>query len=93
MLITAYTIVLGLILHELPEGFAMANAYLQDCSLGIMVAIAIALHNIPEKFATVVPLLAAGESKKTFLTSACYQPWLNRQGRYWTLWPSTFFPD
>jgi ZIP family zinc transporter len=48
-------IVFGLVLHDLPEGFAMANAYVAAPGLGVMTAIAIALHNIPEEFAMAVP--------------------------------------
>jgi len=62
---TAYLIAAGLILHDFPEGFAMANSYVYAPSLGIIVAMAIALHNIPEEFAMAMPLIAAGEKKKT----------------------------
>jgi ZIP family zinc transporter len=54
----AYLIVFGLILHDVPEGFAMANAFLASPSLGVLVAAAIALHNIPEEFAMAVPAVA-----------------------------------
>lgn len=53
-----YLVMLGLILHDLPEGFAMANAFLSSPSLGLFVAFAIALHNIPEEFAMAVPAVA-----------------------------------
>ena len=55
---TAYLVAFGLILHDFPEGFAMANSYIASPSLGIAVAVAIALHNIPEEFAMAVPLVA-----------------------------------
>ncbi len=45
----------GLALHDFPEGIAMANAYLEAPSLGILVFSAVALHNIPEGFAMAVP--------------------------------------
>ncbi len=54
----AYLIVFGLILHDVPEGFAMANAFLSSPSLGLLVALAIAIHNIPEEFAMAVPAVA-----------------------------------
>jgi ZIP family zinc transporter len=53
-----YLVVFGLILHDVPEGFAMANAFLASPSLGLLVAAAIALHNIPEEFAMAVPAVA-----------------------------------
>lgn len=58
LLRTAHLIVLGLILHDFPEGFAMANAYIASPSMGVAVSLAIALHNIPEEFAMAVPLVA-----------------------------------
>lgn len=54
----ANMVVAGLILHDVPEGFAMANAYVSSPSLGVLVALAIALHNLPEEFAMAVPAMA-----------------------------------
>jgi ZIP family zinc transporter len=54
---SAYLVAFGLILHDVPEGFAMANAYLASPALGVLVALAIALHNLPEQFAMAVPLV------------------------------------
>ena len=59
LLRTAYLVVFGLILHDFPEGFAMANAYISSPSLGIAVALAIALHNITEEVAMAVPVVAS----------------------------------
>jgi len=52
---SVYLVVFGLILHDVPEGFAMANAYVASSSLGLLVSVAIALHNVPEEFAMAVP--------------------------------------
>jgi len=68
MIRSAYLVAVGLVLHDLPEGFALANSYVLSPSLGIFVAIAIAAHNIPEEFAMAVPVLAA--KKKRFLFAA-----------------------
>lgn len=54
---SAYLVVFGLILHDFPEGFAMANSFVASPSLGVLVAIGIALHNLPEEFAMAVPVL------------------------------------
>lgn len=62
----AYLVAIGMILHDFPEGFAMANSYLISPSVGIFLAIAIAIHNIPEEFAMAVPLIIAGK-KKSFI--------------------------
>lgn len=55
---SVHLVVIGLILHDLPEGFAMANAYIASPSLGVLVALAIALHNLPEELAIAVPAIA-----------------------------------
>jgi zinc transporter, ZIP family len=62
----AYLVALGLILHDVPEGFAMANAFLASPSLGVLVAIAIALHNIPEEFAIAIPAVAGKDRALLF---------------------------
>jgi ZIP family zinc transporter len=66
----AYLVVFGLILHDVPEGFAMANAFLASPSLGLLVALAIALHNIPEEFAMAVPTVAV-KNRTLMFKAAC----------------------
>jgi len=53
-------IAMGITLHNLPEGFAVAAGYAYLPRLGMIIAIAIMLHNIPEGIATAVPLSVAG---------------------------------
>jgi ZIP family zinc transporter len=65
---SAYLVVFGLVLHDVPEGFAMANAYVSSPALGVLVALAIALHNLPEEFAMSVPAVMI--RSKTFLFGA-----------------------
>jgi ZIP family zinc transporter len=65
---SAYLVAIGLILHDVPEGFAMANAYVAASDVGVLVAVAIALHNIPEEFAMAVP--AAALRRRRFLIRA-----------------------
>lgn len=64
LLKAAYLCALGLIIHDFPEGFAMANSYIHSPNLGILIAISIALHNIPEEFAIAVPIILAREEKR-----------------------------
>jgi ZIP family zinc transporter len=68
LLRTAYLVAFGLILHDVPEGFAMANAYIASPSLGVLVALAIAIHNIPEEFAMAVPIVMV--KRRRFLYTA-----------------------
>lgn len=52
------------------EGLATFTSALQDPHLGIAIAIAIAIHNIPEGIATSVPIYyATGSRKKAFMVS------------------------
>jgi ZIP family zinc transporter len=74
---SAYLVVIGLILHDVPEGFAMANAYIAAPALGVLVAIAIALHNLPEEFAMAVPVVLSRSRRMLFgaaLLSAMAEP-------------------
>jgi ZIP family zinc transporter len=63
---SAYLIVLGLLLHDVPEGFAMANDYIASPPHGVATAIAIALHNLPEEFAMAVPVAVLGSRRALF---------------------------
>src|SRR3989339_188881 len=59
----AYLVGVGLILHDFPEGFALASSYIHSSNLGILVALSIALHNLPEEWAMSVPLVVLGKKK------------------------------
>jgi len=63
---SAYLVAFGLILHDVPEGFAMANAYVATPTLGVLVAVAIALHNVPEEFAMAVPVMLLRSKRLLF---------------------------
>ncbi|MFC2174864.1 ZIP family metal transporter [archaeon] len=67
---TSYMVALGLIIHDFPEGFAMAVAFMVNPAAGIAIAIGIALHNIPEEFALGVPLIIAHKKKELFKLAA-----------------------
>ena len=60
-----------LLVHSLPEGFAMGSAYASDVSgLALFVIVAIALQNIPEGTAVAIPMEAAGYSRSRQFWSA-----------------------
>jgi ZIP family zinc transporter len=74
---SAYLVVFGLILHDVPEGFAMANAYIAAPGLGVLIGLAIALHNLPEEFAMAVPAVMLRSRRFLFgaaLLSALAEP-------------------
>lgn len=57
-----YLIALGIALHDMPEGIAIAAGYSASTMLGPVLVMAIGLHNIPEGMATAAPLRAGGIS-------------------------------
>ena len=58
-------------LHNFPEGIVTFIGSVNDLSFGLVIGLAIALHNIPEGMAISVPIYhATGSKKKAFLYSA-----------------------
>jgi len=65
-------IAIGISLHNLPEGIAVALGYSYVPEIGVLIAIAIALHNIPEGVAIALPLHTSGASKWTAFRLALF---------------------
>jgi len=61
---TATLIAIGMSLHNMPEGFAVAAGFYHLPAFGLLVAGAIALHNIPEGITISLPIISAGGSRK-----------------------------
>src|SRR5262245_572317 len=60
---TAVLVFAVLLVHSLPEGFAIGTAYASDTGgLALFVIVAIAVQNIPEGTAVAIPMEAAGYS-------------------------------
>lgn len=58
-----YLIMLGIALHDLPEGMAIALGDIMKNRTGMVIALGIGIHNIPEGMAIAVPLVMAGMRK------------------------------
>ncbi|WP_366923696.1 ZIP family metal transporter [Metallumcola ferriviriculae] len=67
MLNMGYLIAVGIALHDVPEGMAIAVGYAAEAKLGVVLVLAIALHNIPEGMAAAAPLLMGGSSFKRIM--------------------------
>lgn len=68
---TALYLIVGISLHNLPEGMAMAIGTVTDMKTGIAIALAIAIHDIPEGICTAAPFYhSTGQRLKSFLVSA-----------------------
>jgi ZIP family zinc transporter len=60
-------IILGVFIHNFPEGMATFIGTITEINLGLVLALAITLHNIPEGIAVSIPIYAyTGSKKKAF---------------------------
>ena len=62
-----YLIMLGIALHDLPEGMAIALGSEMKARTGAVIALGIAIHNIPEGMAIAAPLIMGGMKKSKVL--------------------------
>ena len=62
MLSTAVMLLVGIALHNFPEGIAAGSAFDAEKHLGLSLLVIVAVHNIPEGFSVAVPLRAGGVS-------------------------------
>jgi ZIP family zinc transporter len=67
---TGTLMVIGISLHNLPEGIAVASGYSYAPEIGLIVTIAIALHNIPEGIAIAMPIRMSGAPRWTAFRTA-----------------------
>lgn len=56
--------VVGIAIHNFPEGMAVTMVALDNLSLAIPLAVAIAIHNIPEGIAVAMPMYYATKSRR-----------------------------
>lgn len=55
-----YLIMLGIAMHDFPEGIAIALGYEMKIRTGAVIALGIGIHNIPEGMAIAAPLIMSG---------------------------------
>ncbi len=61
-------LVIGIALHNIPEGLAIGAGFAITAELGIVIALAIAIQDLPENIATIVPLYSITKKKaKSFI--------------------------
>ena len=68
---TAVYLLLGIFMHNFPEGMAIATGTVTNFNVTLSIAIAIAIHNIPEGICTSAPYYYLTKNKlKSFLISS-----------------------
>lgn len=66
----SYSVLVGLAVHTLFDGVAIASGFIISHWLGYIVFLAVFLHKLPEGFTVASVMLASGQSRKTALNSA-----------------------
>lgn len=64
MMGTAFILLLGIGIHNIPEGFALGTVAVTSADTLLKFAFVICLHSIPEAIALAIPLKAANTNKK-----------------------------
>lgn len=65
---SVFMLVIGIALHNIPEGLAIGAGFQNNEKSGLMIALGIALQDIPENIATIIPLFNFTKSRwKSFL--------------------------
>ncbi len=68
---TALYLIIGIFIHNFPEGMAIATGTISGAKISIVVALAIAIHNIPEGICTSAPYFQVTNNRlKSFLISS-----------------------
>ncbi len=68
---TSVYLILGIFLHNFPEGMAIAIGSVTEIKVSLVIALAIAIHNIPEGICTSAPYYhSTGNRLKSFLVSS-----------------------
>ena len=67
---TSYSVLVGLAVHALFDGVAIASGFVLSNLLGWLIFIAIFLHKVPEGFTVASVMLASGRSRNAALTAA-----------------------
>ncbi|MCF8061997.1 MAG: ZIP family metal transporter [Deltaproteobacteria bacterium] len=68
---TSVYLILGIFLHNFPEGMAIAVGSVTDIRVSLVIALAIAIHGIPEGICTSAPYFhTTGSRLKAFLVSS-----------------------
>jgi len=65
---SVFMLVIGIALHNIPEGLAIGVGYRINMTTGIIIAAGIAAQDVPENIATIIPLYALTKKRlKSFL--------------------------
>lgn len=88
-----YLIMLGIAMHDLPEGMAIALGHEMKERTGLVIALAIGIHNIPEGMAIAAPLLMAGLSRAKILGQTLLLGIITPLGTVLGRWVTSLIPE
>ena len=63
LMLSSFMVVVGIAIHNFPEGVAVFMSSLGNIKFGVLIALATALHNIPEGIAVATPIYFVTKSK------------------------------
>lgn len=66
------TALMGLALHTLFDGISIGSGFLIDPGLGLLIAIAVFLHKVPEGFTMASIMVAAGRTRRDAILAASF---------------------
>ncbi len=92
MLTLGYLVMLGIALHDLPEGMAIALGSEMKDRTGMVIALGIAIHNIPEGMAIAAPLLMAGTGRWRILWQTLLVGLVTPVGALFGFWLTDWIP-
>jgi len=93
LLALGYLIMAGIILHDLPEGMAIALGGEMKARTGLVIAMGIAIHNIPEGMAIAAPFLMGGMRRKSIFIKTLLIGFITPLGTLIGAWAARQVPD
>lgn len=93
LLALGYLIMVGIMLHDLPEGMAIALGSEMKERTGLVIALGIAIHNIPEGMAIAAPFLMGGMRRRSIFIKTLLIGFITPLGTVIGEWAAKVVPD
>lgn len=93
LLALGYLIMVGIMLHDLPEGMAIALGGEMKERTGLVIALGIAIHNIPEGMAIAAPFLMGGMRRRSIFLKTLLIGFITPIGTLLGEWAAAASPE